>query len=128
MGKASTRRKKKRQEHLKRLVRKNPGKFRSEWAKRIESWTKEAERRAVRLKDDNGIPVPSAFTLVDIALNELTRCGEEAVSVEYKETKEVMTDSCCRAVSKAVDYRMYRLSNSRSNQWAMETGTHKPPG
>ena len=127
MGKASTRRKKHRQDYLGRLVRENSTKFQSEWAKRLESWSEEAARRAHRLTDRNGNPVPAAFTLVDDAMNELAECGAEAVELERESTMETMNDSCCRAVTVVVDRRMYRLSNARSNQRRMEAGIHKPP-
>lgn len=127
MGKASTRRKKRRQEYLGHLARENPKKFQSEWAKRLESWSEEASHRAHRLMDKDGNPAPAAFTLVDDAMNELAACGEKAVELEFESTRETMIDSCCRAVAKTVDYRMYRLSNTRSNQCRMEAGIHKPP-
>ena len=127
MGKASARRKKRRQEYLARLASKNPSKFQREWAKRLESWSREAHRRVGLLFDESGNPVPPAFTLVEMALEELSGCGEEAVRLERDATVEVMTDSCCQAVAGAVDRRMYRLSNARSNQRRMEAGTHKPP-
>lgn len=127
MGKASTRRKKRRQEYLGRLARENPKKFQSEWAKRLESWSEEAAYRAGRLTDRDGTPIPPAFTLVDDAIGELAACGEEAFELESEATEGVMNDACCKAVAAAVDRRMYRLSNSRSNQRRMEEGTHKPP-
>lgn len=127
MGKASTRRKKRRREYLGRLARENPKKFQSEWAKRLDSWSEEASHRAQRLADKNGKPAPAAFTLVDDAMSELTACGEEAIELECEATEEILNDACCQAVAAAVDRRMYRLSNTRSNQRRMEAGTHKPP-
>ncbi len=127
MGKASTRRKKRRQEYLGRLARKNPKKFRSEWAKRLESWSEEAGHRASRLTDRDGNPIPPTFTLVEDAISELVACGEEAIELESEATKDVMNDACCKAVAEVVDSRIYRLSSARSNQRRMEEGTHKPP-
>lgn len=127
MGKASTRRKKRRQEYLGRLARENPTKFRSEWAKRLESWSEEADHRAGRLSDRDGNHIPPTFTLVADAISELAACGEEAFELESTATEDVMNDACCKAVATAVDRRMYRLSNARSNQRRMEAGTHKPP-
>ena len=64
-GKASTRRKKRRQEYLESLARENPKLFQSEWAKRLESWTEKAGHSASRLTDRDGNRVAAAFTLVE---------------------------------------------------------------
>lgn len=109
MGKASRRRKKRRLEYLGRLARENPRKFQSEWAKRLASWSREANRRAGRLTGDGDASDQTAFALVDEALDVLSGCGPKAVDLEGADTKDVMTDSCCWAVAKAVDRRMYRL-------------------
>jgi hypothetical protein len=115
MNKASARRRKRRQEYLTRLAKKNPEKFRTEWTKRLDSWSREADWRAKRLTDEKGNPVPMAFDLVGQALDELNGCGPEAVNLEGGGTLEVMTNACCQAVAKAIDQRLYRLSNVRAN-------------
>lgn len=81
----------------------------------------------LQYKDSTGNPAPAASGLIDEAINELVACGPEAVELAYDATKEIMTDSCCQAVAAAIDRRLYRLSNARSNQRRMEAGTHKPP-
>ena len=127
MGKASARRKDRRREYLQRLAKNNPEKFRDEWAKRLESWAAEANRRARRLADQNGTPTRSAFSLLNEATGVLAACGAEAVESEEENTREVLTNSCCRAVARAVNPNLYRLSNAEANRRRMELGTHKPP-
>ena len=123
MGKATRRRKQRRQQYLGRLARQAPAKFHSEWSKRLESWAKEARRRAGQLTGEDGGPVPAAFALVETALEELIGCGPEAVNLEYESSKETMLDACCRAVAGAVDPRMYRLTNARPKYCQMDAGT-----
>ncbi len=127
MGKASMRRAKQRQEYLSRLQKRDPEKFRAQWTKRLVSWAQEAEQRACRFHDANGKPVPTAFALVDKALEELAACGMADVERERKDTKDIMTNACSRAVANAMDRRLYRLSNTQSNYFRMVEGTLKPP-
>lgn len=127
MGKASDRRRSRRQEYLQRLALRDPDRFLQEWSKRLDSWSQDAGRLAGRLIDENGRPAARAFSLVDEALGELAGCGPEAEGLARATTEAVMTDSCGRAVAREVDGRMYRLSNSRSNQRLMEVGTCRPP-
>jgi hypothetical protein len=127
MGKASLRRRKRRQEFLGGLADDNPEMFRREWNKRLESWSHEARRRAGRLTDQHGAPVPPAFDVVDLAQDELAGCGENAVALEAEATRELLGDQCCSAIARAVDRRLYRLSNALSNHEKMKSGTHRPP-
>ncbi|MBC2714963.1 MAG: hypothetical protein HF978_06600 [Desulfobacteraceae bacterium] len=118
-------RKKSRRKYLGKLAVKDPSKFNFEWAKRLDSWSLEAVKYA-GLINSNGIPVSSVFDLVDRALDELKACGEEAVLLEGDKTRETMMDSCCRAVAKVIDHRIYRPINAQSNYQLMTQGTHKP--
>ena len=122
MSKSSLRRRKRRRAYLSWLARKNPKKFHFEWGKRLESWSREADQRGGRLIDDEGKLVPPIFDLVDQALEELTGCGQKALDLEEVDTKEVMTNACCQAVAKAIDRRLYRLSNVQSNYVRMALG------
>ena len=112
MGKATMKRKKNRHKYLAKLAEENPVKFHSEWSKRLESWSREAEKRACHIIDRNGIPVPSTFDLIDRALNELKACGEKAFMLEEDKTRETMLDACAMAVSKVIDHRIYHVTNA----------------
>jgi hypothetical protein len=114
------RRTKRRQEYLSQLQKRDPEKFRAQWTKRLASWAREADQRAACLHDEKGIPVPTAFALVDKALEELAACGKEAVDRERNDTKGIMTNACCRAVANAVDPRLHRL-NGRFSRRFMNT-------
>lgn len=107
MGKASSRRRARRQAYLGRLAKEHPVRFWEEWSKRLESWSKEADRRARFWKDKEGNRLPSAFSLMDEAMSVLQGCGQEALELEAEQTLETMADSCSRAVARAVDRRMY---------------------
>jgi len=109
MSKGSLRRRARRQAYLGRLAKESPEKFWVEWSKRLESWSREADRRARLWRDEEGHRLPKAFSLVDEAMNELRGCGGEAMGLEGEETCETMADSCCRAVAQAYDHRLYRL-------------------
>jgi Ni,Fe-hydrogenase III large subunit len=118
MSKARKRRWQNRQQYLARLAETNPRKFRREWAKRLESWSRLAHRRA---------DLASAFDLVERVLDELTGCGHKAVKMEEADTKEVMTQACTKAVALVVDPRMYHLNSAKHNYRHMVLGLAKPP-
>lgn len=121
MGKASRRRKKRRQQYLARVRKQDKDRFDAEWAKRLESWAREARRRAGRLTDEHGKPAGRAFAMVDVALKELEGCGQQAVDAHRESTMEIMNNECVQAVAAAVDKRMYRLNNAKANHYRMRT-------
>lgn len=127
MGKASERRKKSRREFLNRLAKTDPGRFQEEWTKRLESWGEQVKQEVNIFVVKDGRRVGSVFRKVDHVLTELAACGEQAMSMEAKDTKEVLTAACCKAVALAVDIRLYRLNNNEQNYQAMKGGTHRPP-
>ena len=110
MAKAAERRKRKRSEYLYKLLRQKPDLFTLEWNKRLSSWSFAARRRAMQLRDESGNPLPAAFDLVEKVMGKLSALGELAVEMEGAETLQVMLNECARAVSSAVDCRMYRLN------------------
>jgi len=126
MSKAAIKRKKNRQQYLKKLSVKNIQKFHFEWSKRLESWVREAEICARYISKKDNITVSSVFEYVDLALNELGACGEVALELEAEKTQETMMDACSKAVAKAVDHRIYRVSNAHSNHKLMLQGSHRP--
>jgi hypothetical protein len=95
MGKASTRRKERRRKFLARLAQENPERFEQEWAKRIESWANEIWFFA----KDGKMEVPPVFRIADKAKETLIECGEKAIELRYKETKDVLENECCQALS-----------------------------
>jgi hypothetical protein len=127
MGKASERRKKRRREYLSKLAVTDPNKFSYEWAKRLESWSHEARKRARTLAGNPGHPDRLAFNVLASALRELESLGVPAVSLEKDATIEALMIESTKAVAFTVDPRIYRLSNSVSNEQKMISGTHRPP-
>lgn len=126
MGKMSDRRKNHRQKFLSELAETDPQKFEAEWNKRLSSWSKEASRRAGKLTDKNGKPVPSVFALETEVLSELEKCGPSARSLA-ESTQECVTDFCCRAVAKNIYSRMYRPGNSKNNERLMIERAQQTP-
>ncbi|MCI0603397.1 hypothetical protein L0156_10330 [bacterium] len=110
MPKAAQRRKVRRNQYLYKLLRQRPDAFSFEWNKRLVSWVFEAHRRAEILRDESGNPTPAASALVDEVMGQLAALGEMALEMEGAETLQVMLNECAKAVSAAVDRRMYRLT------------------
>jgi hypothetical protein len=125
MSKGSLRRRARRRAYLWRPAKKNPEKFWAEWSERLESWSREADRRARLWRDEEGRRLPKAFSLVDEAMNELRGCGREAMALEGEETREMMADSCCRVVAQAYDHRLYRLG-ARGKCISMTDSSERP--
>jgi hypothetical protein len=135
MGKASERRRKRRQEYLGQLAWKNPKKFKREWAKRLASWQREAYRRAPRLLNSKD----GVFDLVPYALAQLAGCGDSAIECDCTETRagiktleetdtmRIMNDACSDALAGVFDPHMHRLSNAKSNYHKMAVEGHRPP-
>jgi len=133
MGKASQRRKARRRTYLADLANRNPKRFSAEWAKRLRSWAHEAALRVEQSaplpwkRTDGEARDPRAFALIEEAMALLAECGPVALAQEGEATREFLTHWCSRAVSRAADPRMYRLSNARSNRERMTTHAFKLP-
>lgn len=127
MGKASKKRKKARREYFGQLAREKPAEFKIEWSKRLESWAKVARRQARNLIEKNGNPEFYLSAIIKEVIKELAACGKEALKLEQARTIETMQHVCLKAFARAIDTRLYRLTNSGANQRRMERGTHKPP-
>ncbi|MEK6689963.1 MAG: hypothetical protein AABY78_01510 [Nitrospirota bacterium] len=106
MGKATTRRKERRRKFLARLAQEDPERFEREWAKRIESWINVIWFFA----KDGSIQTPPTFKIVDRAKETLTECGEKAMELEYKETKDVLENECCQALSSHIGKEIFRIN------------------
>lgn len=126
MGKARARRLRGRREYLSQLAKTNPDKFQREWAKRLESWSEVVVQQAGRLTCRDGRAVPSVFSYVEQALEELESYGEQAVQLEGDNTREVLQHFCCESFAQKSDPRMYRITNSYANYLRMTEGFHKP--
>ena len=108
MGKASERRKKRRQSYLSHLAETDPKHFQVEWAKRLESWGECIQRNVNAFADEKGRRAGSVFTKVDQVLSELEACGEPAILMEVEDTKSTLTAVCCKAVASVVYPGLYR--------------------
>jgi hypothetical protein len=123
--KESNRKENERRRYLSSLARQNPKKFAREWAKRLHSWSVEANRNAKILTDEDGKPIPSTFSFVTMAMEVLKSCGQEAVELEGRATLETMTNACCDAVAKAVDPRLCQLNIYHSLKSGMRNENSK---
>lgn len=110
MGKAANRRKASRRNYLKELAKRNPERFRREWSKRLESWSREIWKSSGMLTDKDGNKAPSLFEMAGNAMHELKMNGENALALEGDNTYKVLNHECLKAVSSEVDSRMYRLN------------------
>lgn len=106
MGKAATRRKERRRKFLEKLAQEDPERFEREWAKRIESWADEIRLFA----KDGSMEVPPVFRIVDTAKDTLAGCGEKALELQYKETKDVLENECCQALSPHIGKEIYKIN------------------
>ena len=129
MGKAANRRSIRRQEYLTRLSQENPERFKSEWAKRVDSWADEIWVAA----QSGMIDVPPVFSIVDKAKAVLSSCGEMAQKLQLKETTDVLNNECCQALTPHIGHEIYALNqnwepkNARQKKENAEHGTLKSP-
>lgn len=109
MGKAAERRKRSRQLYLSKLARDYPERFEHEWAKRINSWADEIWF----FTNEGNIQWPAAFSIVNRAKKVLSECGEKAIKLQFKETKNVLENECCQALSLHIGCEIYKINQ----QW-----------
>lgn len=110
MGKAAERRKERRRKFLSRLAQEDPERFEREWAKRIESWANEIWFYA----KDGSMEVSPVFKIVDRAKEVLTECSEKAMELQYKETKDILENECCRALAPHIGKEIYRIGQGEA--------------
>jgi len=110
MGKASERRKARRQNYLAGLAATDPQRFQYEWNKRMDSWLDEAWKRTGKFINDDGDVVPPVFELVDNASRLLEECGVSENVLEDFCSIDVLINECCKAVSSHIDSRLYHLN------------------
>ena len=110
MGKAAERRKDRRQKYFSALAVSRPDKFREEWEKRMDSWLHEIWKRAGRLVDEKGNPIPAAFEVIEYAKRLLMECGVKEAALENCNSVEVLIHECCKVLSHHVDRRIYHLN------------------
>jgi len=109
MGKAAERRKAWRLQFLSSLAERHPERFQEEWNRRVDSWLREIQRRAGRLVDNYGHPVPPAFEVVEAARYLLAECGIREAALENYCSIDVLVNECCKTLARHIDGRMYRL-------------------
>src|SRR5215472_14295226 len=95
MGKLNEKRRRNRQEYLRRLAMKNPAKFQREWSKRLPNYVIDAAHRLTAL------PAPlaqaKAFDVVTEALADLAKIGTRAIHIVFIDectTEKVLNSSC----------------------------------
>lgn len=106
MGKAADRRKNRRQQFLSKLAAEDPERFEREWRKRVDSWASEI---CVNAKTGE-ISSEPVFGIADRALETLLSCGEEAVALQFSETKQVLDGECCQGVASNAGRAIYDVS------------------
>lgn len=106
MGKAAERRKRSRRIYLSKLAQDDPKRFEHQWAKRIESWADEIWISAQHGK----IRGPAVFQIVNKAKKVLIECGDEAIKLQFTDTKEILENEYCRALSQHIGHEIYKLN------------------
>lgn len=110
MGKAAERRKERRQKYFSELAVSRPEKFQEEWEKRMDSWVHEIWKRAGRLVDEKGKPIPPAFEVVEHAMRLLKECGVKKAVLKNCTSVEMLIYECCKVLSHHIDIRIYHLN------------------
>lgn len=90
---------------LAQMADEDPRAFAMHWRALLESWAREAQRRAAVTVWNGGRPAPSAFDVIDRALQVLKSCGPAAYAQEYNTTVDVLTHACCVAVKNVFNRR-----------------------
>ena len=129
MGKATQRRERKRAKQLSLLASTQPAIFLKEWKQMMHAWSTEIQLRAREYKGDfrygkTGLPV---FEILKKAERILGYCGQDAVRLVGRYTREQLLHECSQAVAGVMDRRLYWLVNSSSNERKMREGGFKPP-
>src|SRR5690242_14305849 len=113
MGKMNDKRKRNRQDFLRRLATKNEEKFHREWSKRLNSYKIDAARLAVAFRGADQ-RATLAFDVVGRASDELKAIGSPAVALDRASTcptEMVLTDSCAGLIGRLVDPRLHKLQH-----------------
>jgi hypothetical protein len=110
MGKAADKRRKYQAKLLAGLAITDPDKFHLEWNKRMESWVDELWRRAGKLTDKNGRPIPPVFEIVDKVCNILSECRNREEIVKTYGSIDILKHECAKALSEHIDRRIYHLN------------------
>lgn len=108
MGKAAEKRKRSRRIYLSKLAQDDPERFEHEWAKRINSWADEIWT----FKQRGKIQGPAAFQISDRAKQVLLECGNEAIKLQFKETKEILENECCQVLSLHIGHEIYKINQA----------------
>src|SRR3989304_3894611 len=110
MGKAAERRKERRLKYFSELAVSRPEKFQEEWEKRMDSWLHEIWKRAGRLVDEKGKPIPPAFEVAEYAKCLLKEFGVKETAIKNYNSTEMLVHECCKVLSYHVDRRIYHLN------------------
>lgn len=107
MGKAAERRKQNRGAFLANLVEQDPARFKIEWERRLAGWIHEIKSLTRKERNTNDV---SVFRIVDNALRILSACGEAALLLYEKRTRDLLENLCCRELSRHIGYEIYKLT------------------
>lgn len=110
MGKAARRRKTHHRHLLVELSRTDPAEFATAWEMRLESWLTEV-RHLSRCWDNGGGSDERIFAVLDEAMAVLAECAPEIRRAYARPTHDQICHECCAAAARAIDGRLYRLSN-----------------
>ncbi len=122
MGKASNRRRVRRQRFLSRLAEENPERFEREWGKRVDSWAREIWSAG----KDGEVSAEPVFNIADHALNTLAICGEKAVEQQFSATKSLLENECCQTVALNVGRAIYDVTQRWDRDIRKEAVKRKP--
>ncbi len=117
MGKAGTRRRRNRMKRFARAASADPDAFVRSWRRRLDSWCREIDRRAGRLRLDadrgwerRGRRAEPCFEVLERALELAGACGGRNLPMAwgryrgtvYSVTRDVLVHACERAVAREV--------------------------
>lgn len=107
MGKATEKRKKNRIAFLSNLIENDPAKFEIEWERRLAGWIYEIRSSITKEGNMNGALV---FSILDNAIQILSACGEKAILMHGKRTKDLLGNLCCMELSSHFGRELYRIT------------------
>lgn len=109
MGRTADRKNRKRAQYLAVLALVDHERFRREWQKRVQSWHADIWKRAGKLRDGYGDPIPPAFGVIDVARRSLEQCQDAAAILEGWGSIEALTDEATKALAVQIDPRLHHL-------------------
>lgn len=115
MTKTALRRQRKQADFLRSTAGKDRRQFEFEWNKRVVSWLYEINRRGALLisGDDAGSGGEGVFEVVEQAERLMSACGVEVVRLIGAQTRQMLTNECCKVVARVYGPAMYKVVTHR---------------